>query len=121
MRSAPMNAVSNGHAVSSCLASPLVAMSAAGAAVHGAETEYRGLICRGVEETGGLLIGQPDSGPDLVSLFVTGPNPLSATHTLEQHVAWVTDPRHSYVRLSVVQDRGLAGLGPVLDTCARFS
>jgi streptogramin lyase len=61
------------------------------------ETEYRGLICRGVEETGRLFIGQPGFGPHLVSLFVTGPNPLSASHTLAQHMAWVNDPLHSYV------------------------
>ena len=58
---------------------------------------YRGLICRGVEESGRLFIGQPGFGPHLVSLFVTGPNPLSATQTLIQHVAWVNDPLHSYV------------------------
>lgn len=62
-----------------------------------AQENYRGLICRGVEESGRLYIGQPGFGPHLVSLFVTGPNPLSATHTLEQHMAWVTDPLHSYV------------------------
>jgi len=58
---------------------------------------YRGLICRGVEESGRLTIGQPGFGPHLVSLFVTGPNPLSATQTLAEHVAWANDPRHSYV------------------------
>lgn len=61
------------------------------------EVEYKGLICRGVEESGRLLIGQPGFGPHIVSLFVTGPNPLSATHTLAEHVAWVNDPLHSYV------------------------
>jgi hypothetical protein len=61
------------------------------------ETEYRGLLCRGVEESGRLLIGQPGFGPHLVSLFVTGPNPLSASQTTAQHVAWATDPLHSYV------------------------
>lgn len=62
-----------------------------------AQEEYTGLICRGVEESGRLYIGQPGFGPHLVSLFVTGPNPLSATDTLEQHMAWATDPLHSYV------------------------
>lgn len=62
-----------------------------------AQEEYTGLICRGVEESGRLYIGQPGFGPHLISLFVTGPNPLSATDTLEQHMAWVTDPLHSYV------------------------
>ncbi|MEN6346215.1 MAG: hypothetical protein ABFE16_13025, partial [Armatimonadia bacterium] len=61
------------------------------------ETEYRGLLCRGVEESGRLLIGQPGFGPHLVSLFVTGPNPLSASQTTAQHVAWAIDPLHSYV------------------------
>lgn len=67
------------------------------AQVAAGQKEYRGLICRGVEESGRLYIGQPGFGPHLVSLFVTGPNPLSATDTLEQHMAWVTDPLHSYV------------------------
>lgn len=62
-----------------------------------AQPEYTGLICRGVEESGRLYIGQPGFGPHLVSLFVTGPNPLSATQTLPEHVAWVNDPLHSYV------------------------
>ena len=62
-----------------------------------AQAEYTGLICRGVEESGRLYIGQPGFGPHLVSLFVTGPNPLSATHTLAEHIAWVNDPLHSYV------------------------
>ncbi len=76
-------------------------MSAALAArlpqVATAQEQYQGLICRGVEESGRLYIGQPGFGPHLVSLFVTGPNPLSATHTLDEHVAWVNDPLHSYV------------------------
>lgn len=63
----------------------------------GQEDAYMGLICRGVEESGRLFIGQPGFGPHLVSLFVTGPNPLSATQTLPEHVAWVNDPLHSYV------------------------
>lgn len=58
---------------------------------------YRGLVCRGVEESGRLIIGQPGFGPHLISLFATGPNPLSASQTLAQHVAWVNDPLHSYV------------------------
>jgi hypothetical protein len=62
-----------------------------------AQAEYTGLICRGVEESGRLYIGQPGFGPHLISLFVTGPNPLSATHTLAEHIAWVNDPLHSYV------------------------
>lgn len=61
------------------------------------DAEYTGLICRGVEESGRLFIGQPGFGPHLVSLFVTGPNPLSATQTLPEHVGWVNDPLHSYV------------------------
>ncbi len=62
-----------------------------------AQAEYTGLICRGVEESGRLYIGQPGFGPHLVSLFVTGANPLSATQTLPEHLAWVNDPLHSYV------------------------
>ena len=92
-----MNAISDEHAVLLCLALLFAATSALGTAADGAEAGYRGLICRGVEESGRLFIGQPGFGPHLVSLFVTGPNPLSATHTLEQHVAWVSDPLHSYV------------------------
>ena len=59
--------------------------------------EYLGLICRGAEESGALLIGQPGFGQDLISLFVTGENPQGGTHTREQNVAWVNDPLHSYV------------------------
>lgn len=92
-----MNATSDDHTVLPCLALLLAAASVLGTATYGAETGYRGLICRGVEESGRLFIGQPGFGPHLVSLVVTGPNPLSATHTLEQHVAWVNDPLHSYV------------------------
>ena len=62
-----------------------------------AQEGYTGLVCRGVEESGRLYIGQPGFGPHLVSLFVTGANPLSATQTLPEHVAWVNDPLHSYV------------------------
>lgn len=58
---------------------------------------YQGLVCRGVEESGRLIIGQPGFGPHLVSIFSTGPNPLSASQTVPQHVAWVDDPLHSYV------------------------
>lgn len=58
---------------------------------------YRGLVCRAVEESGRLYIGQPGFGPHLVSLFVTGPNPFSASMTTAEHVAWVNDPLHSYV------------------------
>lgn len=58
---------------------------------------YRGLVCRGVEESGRLIIGQPGFGPHLVSIFCTGPNPLSASETVPQHLAWVNDPLHSYV------------------------
>jgi len=75
----------------------VMALSVALAACALAQDEYTGLICRGVEESGRLYIGQPGFGPHLISLFVTGPNPLSATDTLEQHMAWVTDPLHSYV------------------------
>ncbi len=67
--------------------------------LQGAPTQegYTGLICRGVEESGRLYIGQPGFGPHLISIFVTGANPLSATQTLPEHVAWVNDPLHSYV------------------------
>ena len=65
--------------------------------VESEEDKYKGLICRGVEESGRLFIGQPGFGPHLISLFVTGPNPLSATHTVPEHVAWVNNPLHSYV------------------------
>lgn len=58
---------------------------------------YQGLVCRGVEESGRLIIGQPGFGPHLISIFSTGPNPLSASQTVLQHVAWVADPLHSYV------------------------
>ncbi len=75
----------------------LVAMMMASVCDATAQTGYQGLICRGVEESGRLFIGQPGFGPHLVSLFVTGPNPLSATHTLAEHLAWVNDPLHSYV------------------------
>jgi len=61
------------------------------------EKEYRGLICRGVEEGGAFLIGQLGFGPHLVSLFSTGPVPLPGTRTATTHVAWVNEPRHSYV------------------------
>ncbi|MEN6546259.1 MAG: IPT/TIG domain-containing protein [Armatimonadia bacterium] len=64
---------------------------------YAADTGYHGLVCRGVEESGRLVIGQPGFGPHLISIFVTGPNPLSATQTLNEHVAWVNDPLHSYV------------------------
>lgn len=60
-------------------------------------TGYQGLICRGVEESGRLTIGQPGFGPHLISIFVTGPNPLSASQTIAKHVEWVNDPLHSYV------------------------
>ncbi|MGD9497063.1 MAG: hypothetical protein AB7Y46_12270 [Armatimonadota bacterium] len=73
------------------------ALSAWLAGFAAAQEGYHGLICRGVEESGRLYIGQPGFGPHLVSLFVTGPNPLSATHTLAEHMAWATDPLHSYV------------------------
>jgi hypothetical protein len=62
-----------------------------------AQVEYKGLICRGVEEMGSLYVGQPYFGPHLVSLFVTGRNPFSVSHTLLEHIAWVNDPLHSYV------------------------
>ncbi len=79
----------------------MIALSAALAASLAqaalAQEGYQGLICRGVEESGRLYIGQPGFGPHLVSLFVTGPNPLSATDTLAEHIAWVNDPLHSYV------------------------
>jgi len=65
--------------------------------VHSQTVTYQGLVCRGVEESGRLIIGQPGFGPHLISLFSTGPNPLSASETVPQHVAWVTDPLHSYV------------------------
>lgn len=65
--------------------------------VEAQEVPWEGLVCRGVEESGRLIIGQPGFGPHLISLFVTGPNPLSATQTLPEHVAWVNDPLHSYV------------------------
>ncbi|MGE5531132.1 MAG: two-component regulator propeller domain-containing protein [Bacteroidota bacterium] len=61
------------------------------------ERPWEGLVCRGVEESGRLIIGQPGFGPHLISLFVTGQNPLSATQALPEHVAWVNDPLHSYV------------------------
>jgi len=59
--------------------------------------EYKGLICRGVEESGRVFIGQPGFLPHLISLFTTGPDPLSASRTLPDHVAWVNNPLHSYV------------------------
>ncbi|MCE5240881.1 IPT/TIG domain-containing protein [bacterium] len=65
--------------------------------VQAQQTAYTGLVCRGVEESGRLIIGQPGFGPHLISIFATGPNPLSASQTITQHVAWVTDPLHSYV------------------------
>ncbi len=73
------------------------ALAASVAGEAGAQEGYEGLICRGVEESGRLYIGQPGFGPHLVSLFVTGPNPLSATHTLDEHMAWANDSLHSYV------------------------
>lgn len=74
-----------------------VLLAAALAARAQAQAPYRGLVCRAVEESGRLVIGQPGFGPHLVSLFVTSPNPLSATQTVPEHVAWVNDPLHSYV------------------------
>lgn len=70
------------------------------------DAEYKGLVCRGVEEAGYYYIGQAAPGfcGRLVSLFVTGPNPLDAAHTAAEHVAWVNDPLHSYV------DDGTGGL-----------
>ena len=76
---------------------PMTAIMLASACMAAAQPGYTGLICRGVEESGRLFIGQPGFGPHLISLFVTGPNPLSATQTLPEHVAWINDPLHSYV------------------------
>ncbi|MEN8254750.1 MAG: two-component regulator propeller domain-containing protein, partial [Verrucomicrobiota bacterium] len=61
------------------------------------ETQCRGLVCRGVEEVGGLLIGQPNFPAHLITLFAVGENPLIGTHTMAEHVAWANDPLHSYV------------------------
>jgi len=76
--------------VASCLAASL-------SAGEGEEEAYRGLVCRGVEEVGGLLIGHPNFHAHLPTLFVIGENPLIGTHTMEEHVAWANDPLHSYV------------------------
>lgn len=56
----------------------------------------RSLICRGVEEYAAYLIGQ-SGGPHLISLFVTSPNPAASIQSLDEHVAWVNNPLHSYV------------------------
>jgi sugar lactone lactonase YvrE len=50
-----------------------------------------------VEEVGALLIGHPGFGADIVSLFATGPNPLSGSQSREEHLRWAADPLHSYV------------------------
>lgn len=55
------------------------------------------LVCRGVEETGQSLLGDPSFGPHLLSLFVTGRNPLAGSQSVKEHVAWVNHPLHSYV------------------------
>lgn len=55
------------------------------------------LVCRGVEEVGRMLIGQPGFGAHVVSLFATGPNPRANSQSREEHVAWATDPLHSYI------------------------
>ena len=59
------------------------------------QTEYQGLICRGVEECGRLIDGTPGWGGDIVCLFASDKNPLSAVQSLEEHLAWVHDPLHS--------------------------
>ena len=80
------------------LAMPLFSFSAyAAEASLSTDQEYSGLVCRGVEESGGSLIGNPGFGPHLISLFATGPNPHASAHTLAEHVAWVNDPLHSYI------------------------
>lgn len=64
----------------------------------------RTLICRAYEDSGNITEDQPMWPAHLVTLFVTGKNPHSPIHTLQEHVNWVNDPAHSYV------DDGTGGL-----------